>query len=143
VVALLSLLLLGSLLLMAYCVLDVATSRPEDVRGVPKPVWFVILLAPVLGAVLWFALGRPERGAVSASPRMLPEPGRAGGGKAPDDDEVFLRELRRRAAEQRRRAEEQRRRDGLGDDHGGGGGPAGGPTGGPAGGPPGPGPSTP
>jgi hypothetical protein len=106
---LISLLLLGSLLLMAYCMLEVATTPPERIRGVPKPVWFVVLLAPVLGALLWCALGRPEKGAVSAVPGALPPPGRAA--KAPDDDEAFLRDLRRRAEEQRRQAEMKQRRD--------------------------------
>jgi hypothetical protein len=97
-----------SLLLMAYCILDLATSSRQAVRGLPKPLWFPVLLVPLFGAVLWFLLGRPRPGSPRAVPRVLPEPGRAP--RAPDDDEAFLRDLRRRAQEQRRQAEEERRR---------------------------------
>lgn len=49
-------------------------------RGVDKPVWIVIvLLFPVLGGVLWLAVGR----ASAASLRR----------QAPDDDPEFLRSL--------------------------------------------------
>lgn len=95
-----------SLLLLAYCVLDVATTPAERVRGLPKPLWFAVLLLPVAGPVLWLLRGRPAKGSGGAAPRRpVPPPA------PPDDDEVFLRQLRRRAEEQRRAAEEQRRRD--------------------------------
>jgi hypothetical protein len=96
-----------SLLLLAYCILDVATAPSDAVRGLPKPVWFIVLLAPVLGPVLWFVLGRPERGTAAA--RKAGAVGPARQPKAPDDDEAFLRQLRRRTEEQRRRAEQERR----------------------------------
>ena len=98
-----------SLLLAAYCVLDVATSRPADVRGLPKPLWFPVLLLPLIGPAAWWLAGRPAPGSARSTPRVLPpaEPSRS-----PDDDEDFLRQLRRRAEEQRRQAEEQQRRDG-------------------------------
>lgn len=99
-----------SLLLLVYCVLDVATSRAADVRTLPKPLWFAVLLLPVLGPVAWFLAGRPTSGSRRAVPRVLPPEGR-GTSRAPDDDEAFLRQLRQRAEEQRRKAEEQRRAD--------------------------------
>ena len=99
-----------SLLLMAYCALDVVTSPAERVQALPKGLWLAaVVLLPVVGPVAWLLAGRPEPGTARAVPRVLPEAGRGSG--APDDDEVFLRELRRRAEDQRRRAEEQRRRD--------------------------------
>jgi hypothetical protein len=94
-----------SLLLIAYCVLDVATTRGTDVRGLPKPLWFVVLLVPLFGALFWFLFGRPRGGASRV--QVLPDP--AAPARAPDDDEAFLRELRRRAEEQRRKAERERR----------------------------------
>jgi hypothetical protein len=97
-----------SLLVTVYCVLDLATTRSQDVRGLPKPLWFPVLLLPVIGPVLYLVLGRSRPGSQRTLPKVLPEAGWSGG--APDDDEAFLRELRRRAEEQRRRAEEQRRR---------------------------------
>lgn len=98
-----------SLLLLVYCVLDVATSRASDVRTLPKALWFVVALVPVLGPAAWFLAGRPESDSPLAASRLRPDaPGQA---QAPDNDEAFLRELRRRTNDQRRRAEEQRSRD--------------------------------
>ena len=97
-----------SLLLLVYCVLDVATSRASDVRTLPKPLWFAVLLLPVVGPAAWWLAGRPKPGSPRAVPRVLPD---AAPDRAPDDDEAFLRSLRQRAEEQRRKAEEQRRRD--------------------------------
>ena len=102
------LLTLVSLLLMAYAMLEIASTRPSDVRALPKPLWFVVVLAPVVGAVAWFVAGRPAPGTGTAGGGAVPP---APPAKAPDDDEAFLRELRRRAEEQRRQAE-RRRRDG-------------------------------
>ena len=93
--------LLG-LALLVYSVLDVVTTPGDAVKVLPKPVWLLVVLAPVLGPVLWFSFGRPPRGTARRSLR----PGAAPG--APDDDDEFLRELRRRAEEQRRRARDPR-----------------------------------
>lgn len=98
-----------SLLAFAYCLLDLATSRREDVRALPKPAWFVVLLVPVFGPAAWYLAGRPAAGSSRTGPKVLPQA--APPASTPDDDEEFLRELRRRTEQQRRRAEEQRRRD--------------------------------
>lgn len=98
-----------SLLAFAYCLLDLVTSRREDVRTLPKSVWFVVLLVPVFGPAAWYLAGRPAPGAGRKGPKVLPES--APPASTPDDDEEFLRELRRRAEQQRRRAEEQRKHD--------------------------------
>ena len=96
---------LVTLALVVYCLFDIATSRSSDVRLLPKPVWFpVVLLLPLAGSVLWLALGRPEAGSGRAVPSVLPERGRAP--STPDDDEAFLRQLRERAEEQRRRGQQ-------------------------------------
>ena len=95
--------LLG-LALLVYAVLDVVTTPRDAVRVLPKPVWLLLVLAPVLGPVLWFSFGRPPRGTARTPLRR----GSAAAPGAPDDDEEFLRELRRRADEQRRRARDPR-----------------------------------
>jgi hypothetical protein len=88
--------------LLVYAVLDVVTTPRDAVRVLPKPVWLLLVLAPVFGPVLWFLFGRPPRGTARQPLRPSSAPG------APDDDEEFLRELRRRADEQRRRARDPR-----------------------------------
>lgn len=93
-----------SLALLIYCVLDVLTTPREAVRGLPKPLWLLVVLPPLIGPAAWFLAGRPPSGTARSPLRPRPAPERG----APDDDEDFLRELRRRAEEQRRRARDPR-----------------------------------
>ena len=93
-----------SLALLVYAVLDVVTTPRDAVQVLPKPLWLLLVLPPVVGPLLWFFFGRPPRGTARQS--LRPGAGKANG--APDDDEEFLRELRRRADEQRRRARDPR-----------------------------------
>ena len=95
-----------------YALVDCLRTDGSDVRLMPRPAWFlVILVAPLVGAGLWMVAGRPQDGPVTPPARPM----------APDDDPDFLRRLdqerRRRAAEEERR----RRRDSgggpEGDDH--------------------------
>ncbi len=74
--------LLPALLLLiafwVYSIVDCALLAPTRHRGVSKPVWLIIVvLLPVLGGVLWFAVGRG---------RLSPQ----GAFRAPDDDPAFL-----------------------------------------------------
>ena len=87
---------LVTLVLLVYAVVDLTRTPGAQVRGLPKPLWYplVVLLAPI-GPVAWLLLGRPRRGdtAEAAAPPVRPI--------APDDDEDFLRELRRRSRDPR------------------------------------------
>lgn len=61
-----------------YSIVDCAVQHPSRHRGVSKPMWILIVIAlPVLGGILWFAVGRTRRAAI-------PRP------QAPDDDPEFL-----------------------------------------------------
>jgi len=63
-----------------YSLIDCALIDRRRARGVPKGAWIlIVILLPVLGGILWFAIGR-------APARRL----RASG---PDDDPEFLRRL--------------------------------------------------
>lgn len=66
-------LVIGSFVLaaiMIYAIVDVTISSKTQVRSIPKPLWFVVIvLFPLVGAVLWFVLGRPRR---AAGPNATP-----------------------------------------------------------------------
>jgi hypothetical protein len=60
-----------------YSIVDCALQPPARHRGVGKTAWiFIVILLPVLGGVLWFAIGRGRRQAQAR--------------RAPDDDPEFL-----------------------------------------------------
>ena len=86
---------------MVYALVDCWRSDAQDVRLLPRSVWFLVVLVPLVGGVLWLVYGQPRE--VTARPVARPV--------APDDDPEFLRRLdlerRRRVAEEERR----RRRD--------------------------------
>ena len=97
-----------SVALMIYTLIECARSEAHQVRSLPKPAWFaVILFLPLIGATLWFTLGRP----------LSAETSTVQGSKAPDDDEDFLRQLevwrrqQQRDAELTAREEELKRRE--------------------------------
>lgn len=75
--------------LSVYSLFDVlAQSRT---RSLPKPLWALLVLIPVLGPVAWLALGRPPASRPGGSGgRSIP---RVSG---PDDDPDFLWNLNRR-----------------------------------------------
>lgn len=59
-------LLVGSFVIVAvmiYAIVDVAVTPASKVRGLPKPLWFVVVvLVPLVGAILWFIVGKGRRG---------------------------------------------------------------------------------
>lgn len=59
-------LLFGSLLIAAvivYAIVDVATTPASRIRGLPKWLWIVVVvLVPLVGAILWFIVGKGRRG---------------------------------------------------------------------------------
>jgi hypothetical protein len=110
--------LLPMLLILAlalFAVIDCLSRDDDEIRGLPKVLWvLVILLFPLLGSLAWFIAGRPRGAALpgrsgSGGPgggerRFGRGTGGSPGGRvvAPDDDPEFLRRL----DEQRRRDEE-------------------------------------
>jgi len=91
---------IAAVVFTVFSVIDCAVQPPTRHRGVSKPFWIIITLVPVIGGILWFAIGR-TRG--SASSFVVPD--------RPDDDPDFLRGARESAADERiRRLEEELRR---------------------------------
>lgn len=79
------------LAIYVYGIVDVIRTDKHLTRGISKTAWMVVVLVlPVVGAALWFIIGRP-RGS-------RPAPQTYARTTAPDDDPDFLRnlELRRR-----------------------------------------------
>ncbi|NYE95537.1 hypothetical protein FHU41_001787 [Psychromicrobium silvestre] len=97
------LILLG---LELYTLIDCLRSEGSSVRTLPKVAWvLLIIFLPLIGVVLWFALGRPQYGNGNAArqvPRAHPT-----APMAPDDDPEFLRNL---DVARKQKAEEERLR---------------------------------
>src|SRR5919206_3474655 len=94
---------------MIYALVDCLRADARDLRLFRRPVWLLIILVPLAGAVLYLLAGRPL--GVTEEPITRP--------LAPDDDPEFLRRLdierrRRRADEERRRRRERERQEGNG-----------------------------
>lgn len=89
-----------------FCLFEVLSTDEDDVRHLPKFVWFLIVLFGFdLGAIAWLLFGR-RRGVVRAGVSAWPpefltssdgdqRPGRPSGPAplGPDDDPEFLRQL--------------------------------------------------
>ena len=94
-----------------FAVIDIALMDRSRVRGLPKPAWIALaILLPVVGGVLWLAVGRIRLADIQGG-------GRVGRGPiAPDDDPEFLNRLSRdKAMEDRIEQLERELRD-LDDD---------------------------
>lgn len=109
--ALLFLVIIG---LAVYALADIASSDEHARRGIPRGVWLVVALVPVVGAVVWIASSRAQRaaGGGAAGGGGTTRPGgpggpRRGGPVAPDDDPEFLWRLE----QDRLRREREARRD--------------------------------
>lgn len=79
------------LVVFVYGLIDLIRTDARLAKGISKPAWIVVqIVLPVIGAVLWFLIGRPRGSAAAPSSYRHPT--------APDDDPDFLRnlELRRR-----------------------------------------------
>lgn len=84
------LLVLG-IVLVVYAIFDLIATPKEQVKLLPKIVWFVVVLIPFVGALLWIFVGH-ARQAPPPKPRntgWTPPPGPRG----PDDDPDYLRGL--------------------------------------------------
>ena len=83
-----ALIVIVPVVLAIYCLVQVAQSRADLVRTLPRWGWAVLILVlPLLGSVGWLVLGRPQ-GPRQAGPPRRTRP------LAPDDDPDFLRGLR-------------------------------------------------
>jgi hypothetical protein len=80
------------LLFWVFSVVDCAAQPSIRHRGVSKPAWILItIIIPVLGGILWFAVGRVRARDAAIS---IPD--------SPDDDPAFLRSVQPLSAQDER-----------------------------------------
>lgn len=73
--------------LAVYSLFDVIATPRTTVRGLPKALWVIVVLVPVVGAGLWLAFGKKR------IRRVEPPRTRRPSARGPDDDPDFLRNL--------------------------------------------------
>jgi len=83
-----------SLVLFVIALIDIILRDSSQVKHLPKLAWvFIVILLPLIGSVLWFALGREYSGAAGGGPfsarpsRQAPE-AFAGSSRVPLGDPV-------------------------------------------------------
>lgn len=77
-----------AVLLMIYCVVEVAQAPRYAVRRMPRWAWAVaVICLPLAGSAAWLFLGRPNAESSGQQAKRSDRP------KAPDDDVDFLRGL--------------------------------------------------
>ncbi|MCU0301440.1 MAG: PLD nuclease N-terminal domain-containing protein [Candidatus Nanopelagicales bacterium] len=88
---------IAAVALHLYVLVDLTRARSEDVRLLPRWLWFLVSLMPVVGPAAYLLAGQPR---VGGSPGGGGGgPGGIGGGPrprgpvAPDDDPDFLKRL--------------------------------------------------
>lgn len=88
-----ALVLVVGVVLIVYAIFDLIATPKQQVKVLPKPVWFVVVFIPFAGALLWIFVGH-------AKPAPPPPASRGTGGwtpppapRGPDDDPDYLRGL--------------------------------------------------
>jgi hypothetical protein len=89
------LMFLVPLALSVYAFIDCISTKDEDIRHMPKPLWAIlVLLFPLVGSISWLIAGKRRSPAAEGWSGM-----RAGGAGrsrqwvAPDDNPDFLKSL--------------------------------------------------
>ncbi|MFI8949041.1 PLD nuclease N-terminal domain-containing protein [Streptomyces sp. NPDC053750] len=85
------LMFLVPLALSVYAFIDCISTKDDDIRHMPKPLWAIlVLLFPLVGSLSWLIAGKKRHPAGTA-------PWQGGGGRrqwvAPDDNPEFLKSL--------------------------------------------------
>ena len=72
-----------------YALVDCVQTDRRLVRIMPKAVWLIAVLVPVIGPIFWLVAGRTD----ARGGRPPRGPGLPPGPRGPDDDPDFLRKL--------------------------------------------------
>lgn len=91
-----------TVVLLVAALVDVIRIDPSRVRGLPKPVWaLIVVLVAIIGPIVWFVAGREPltpRGSRGVRPPV-----------APDDDPEFLRKIAQEKEQEQRIRDLERR----------------------------------
>ncbi|MFF0158607.1 PLD nuclease N-terminal domain-containing protein [Streptomyces sp. NPDC005263] len=96
------LMFLVPLALSVYAFIDCISTKDEDVRHMPKPLWAILVLVfPLAGSISWLIAGKKRHpagaGGYTGLTGSAGSPWSRGGGRqwvAPDDNPEFLKSLR-------------------------------------------------
>ncbi|MEU1081488.1 PLD nuclease N-terminal domain-containing protein [Streptomyces sp. NPDC005908] len=87
------LMFLVPLALSVYAFIDCISTKDEDIRHMPKPLWAIlVLLFPLVGSISWLIAGKKRQPADAGGSAW----GGSGGRRqwvAPDDNPDFLKSL--------------------------------------------------
>lgn len=75
-----------ALVLLVYAFFDLYATPRNQVRHLPKILWFAVVLIPIAGPLAWLFLG-------SSQTQQPSKPHGGHGVQGPDDDPDFLRGL--------------------------------------------------
>lgn len=110
-------LIIVSVGVMIYALIEAISTPSDRTRIMPKGIWIVvIILVPLIGGVLWLLFGN-ENSYLASTVQGFQKTSGPTRPTTPDDDEEFLRSLdvqrnqKRRAEELERRERELRRRE--------------------------------
>lgn len=110
-------LILVSVGVMIYALIEAISTPSERTRIMSKGLWIVvIILVPLIGGILWLLFGN-ENSYLASTVQGFKQTSGPTRPKSPDDDEEFLRSLdiqraqQRKAAELAKREAELRRRE--------------------------------
>jgi hypothetical protein len=89
-----------SMALLAFCLVDCIATSSSQVRILPKTMWMLVILLPVVGPAAWLLLGRPERAPLHSGDTRTPATPQARPKRplGPDDDPRFLEMTRHLSA---------------------------------------------
>jgi hypothetical protein len=75
------------LALSVYAFIDCISTKDDDIRHMPKPLWAIlVLLFPLVGSISWLIAGKKRSAAAGGRPRPRQW-------VAPDDNPEFLKSL--------------------------------------------------
>lgn len=91
-----------------YSFFDVLATDKSKFRSITKGAWLLVSLVPVVGALLWFIVGRKQREGGDHIVHLRHRPRRP---TAPDDDPNFLRKLDEQAWRAKRQAQQRKSKE--------------------------------